>query len=266
MEKRVEIAVIGGSGFYQLADGDIEFRKVETPYGAPSDTIGIAEIAGRTVAFLPRHGSTHSIPPHKVPYRANIWALHSLGVRRIIAPSAVGSLQPHIHPGDFVVNDQFVDRTSGRQDTYYDGPIATHISTAEPYCSQLRSLAINACRINNINVHDQGTCVVIQGPRFSTKAESRWFTSMGWHVVTMTQYPEVTLARELAMCYINLSMVTDYDAGLVSDTAHVETTDVLKMLGQNTANAKLVIQDILKTLPENRECTCGDALKFAKME
>jgi len=264
--QEAEIGVIGGSGFYQLAEGDIHFIKVETPYGAPSDKIALAEIAGKKVAFLPRHGATHSLPPHKVPYRANLWALHSLGVRRIIAPSAVGSLQANIHPGDFVINDQFVDRTTGRQDTFYDGPIATHVSTADPYCPQLRQLAIDAANQNSITVHERGTCVVIQGPRFSTKAESRWFTQMGWDVVTMTQYPEVTLARELALCYINISMVTDYDAGLVGDMGHVETTDVLKLLGQNTANAKLVIETLIRSLPDQRECPCSDALKFAKME
>jgi len=266
MTPSAEIGVIGGSGFYQLADGDIDFIKVETPYGAPSDKIALAQIACRKVAFLPRHGAAHSLPPHKVPYRANIWALHSLGVRRIIAPSAVGSLQPNIHPGEFVINDQFVDRTNGRQDTYYDGPIATHVSTAEPYCPELRKLAAAAATQNGITAHERGTCVVIQGPRFSTKAESRWFTQMGWDVVTMTQYPEVTLARELALCYINISMVTDYDAGLVSETEHVQTVDVLKLLGQNTANAKLTIEALIKALPEGRNCPCADALQFAKME
>jgi len=178
----------------------------------------------------------------------------------------VGSLQPNIHPGDFVINDQFVDRTNGRQDTYYDGPIATHVSTAEPYCPELRKLAAAAASQNSVTVHERGTCVVIQGPRFSTKAESRWFTHMGWDVVTMTQYPEVALARELALCYINISMVTDYDAGLVSETDHVQTVDVLKLLGRNTANAKLTIEALVKALPEGRSCQCADALQFAKME
>jgi len=266
MQHTAEIGIFGGSGFYEFAEGDIEEIKVETPYGPPSDTVALMTVAGRRVAFLPRHGKTHSLPPHKVPYRANLWALKSLGVTRVLAPSAVGSLQAHIAPGDFVVNDQFVDRTSGRADTFYDGPVVTHVSSADAYCPQLRALAIEAAKQNNVTVHEAGTSVVIQGPRFSSKSESRWFTRMGWDTVTMTQYPEVILARELSLCYVTLSLVTDYDAGHVAEVAAVEAHHVLEVLAQNTANVKKVLKTILAALPEERACACADSLKYARMD
>lgn len=266
MQHTAEIGILGGSGFYEFAEGAVEEISVETPYGPPSDTIALMRVAGRRVAFLPRHGKTHSLPPHKVPYRANLWALHSLGVTRILSPSAVGSLQAHIHPGDFVINDQFIDRTNGRADTFYDGPPVTHVSSAEPYCPHLRSLAIAATQQSQIPVHQTGTSVVIQGPRFSSKAESRWFTQMGWDIVTMTQYPEVILARELALCYVTISLVTDYDAGLVADVSAVQVHDVLAVLAQNTANVKQVLRTILANMPTERSCSCADALKYARME
>ena len=180
MSHTAEIGIFGGSGFYEFAEGGIEEIKVETPYGSPSDQVALMTVAGRRVAFLPRHGKHHTLPPHKVPYKANLWALKSLGVTRILAPSAVGSLQAHIAPGHFVINDQFVDRTTGRADTFYDGPVVTHVSSADAYCPQMRALAIEATRQHGIPVHETGTGVVIQGPRFSSKAESRWFTQMGW--------------------------------------------------------------------------------------
>ena len=261
-----EIGIFGGSGFYEFAEGDIAEIKVETPYGPPSDTLALMTVADRRVAFLPRHGKAHSLPPHKVPYKANLWAMKSLGVTRILSPSAVGSLQAHIAPGEFVINDQFIDRTSGRADTFYDGPIVTHVSSAEPYCPQLRGLAIAAAKQHGITVHEAGTSVVIQGPRFSSKAESRWFTQMGWDVVTMTQYPEVILARELALCYVTLSLVTDYDAGVVAEVAAVQTHDVLQMLARNTANVKAVLKTMLAEMPADRACPCADALNYARME
>ncbi len=266
MHHSAEIGIFGGSGFYEFAEGSIEEIKVDTPYGPPSDKIALMTVAGRKIAFLPRHGKSHSLPPHKVPYRANLWALKSLGVTRVLAPSAVGSLQSHIAPGDFVINDQFVDRTSGRADTFYDGPIVTHVSSAEAYCPQLRALAIGAARQNKVNVHETGTSVVIQGPRFSSKAESRWFTQMGWDVVTMTQYPEVVLARELELCYLTISLVTDYDAGTVADAAAVQAHDVLEVLAKNTANVKNVLKTMLALLPADRTCPCADSLKYARME
>ena len=266
MGHTAEIGIFGGSGFYEFAEGGVEEVAVETPYGAPSDTIALMTVAGRRIAFLPRHGKAHSLPPHKVPYRANLWAFKSLGVTRILAPSAVGSLQSHIAPGDFVVNDQFVDRTNGRADTFFEGPPITHVSSADAYCPQLRRLASDAAKQNAMTVHESGTVCVIQGPRFSSKAESRWFTQMGWDIVSMTQYPEVILARELELCYATISLVTDYDAGLVSDTAAVQAHDVLKVLARNTANVKRVLKTMLAEMPSERLCSCAESLKYARME
>ena len=269
-QPHADIGVFGGSGFYQFTEGTggdaPQEVAVDTPYGPPSDRFTLMTLAGRRVAFLPRHGRGHTIPPHKINYRANVWAMRSLGITRILAPSAVGSLQPHIAPGHIVINDQFVDRTSGRADTFYDGPGVTHVSPAEPYCPQLRQLAIDAVRANGIPVHETGTCVTIQGPRFSTKAESRWFTAAGWDIVGMTQYPEVVLARELALCYVHISLVTDYDAGLVGGAGHVEAADVRAVLAQNTDNVKRVIYALLYALPPERDCPCAGALTRAKLE
>ena len=198
---QAEIGVFGGSGFYSLLDG-VDEVTLETPYGAPSAKVAIGEIGGRRVAFLPRHGKDHQLPPHIINYRANIWAMKELGVTQIIGPCASGSLQPRVKPGDFVFCDQYVDRTKGRIDTFYDGPVATHISSAEPYCPAMRSIAIGAAAELEINAHEEGTVVIIQGPRFSTKAESRWFSAQGWEVINMTQYPEAYLARELEICYL----------------------------------------------------------------
>ena len=265
MTHAAEIGIFGGSGFYDFAEGGVEEITVETPYGPPSGPLALMTVAGRQVAFLPRHGKHHTLPPHKVPYRANLWVFKQLGVTRVLAPSAVGSLQSHIAPGEFVINDQFVDRTNGRADTFYDGPEVVHVSSADAYCPQIRQIAIDAARQNGVTVHETGTVVVIQGPRFSSKAESRWFTRMGWDIVSMTQYPEVILARELELCYVTLSLVTDYDAGLVSDTAAVSAHDVLAVLAQNTANVKRVLKTMLAEMPRERLCLCADALKYARM-
>jgi 5'-methylthioadenosine phosphorylase len=194
LANHADIGIFGGSGFYSLLD-DVREAKVDTPYGAPSDSVFLATVSGRRVAFMPRHGRRHTIPPHKVNYRANVWAMRSLGVKAVISPCAAGSLQRHVEPGHFVVSDQFVDRTSGRADTFFDGPIVSHVSSAEPYDPTLRRIALEVIREHGITVHDGGTVVVIQGPRFSTKAESKWFSDAGWEVINMTQYPESYLCR-----------------------------------------------------------------------
>jgi 5'-methylthioadenosine phosphorylase len=263
-DKRAEIGVFGGSGFYALAEA-LEFVKVDTPYGAPSDSVAIGEIRGRKVAFLPRHGRDHQHPPHSIPYRANTWAMKELGVTRIIAPNCVGSLQANIKPGDFVVCDQFIDRTSGRKDTFYDGPVTTHISSAEPYCATLRKLAVEIGSEQGVTMHDGGTCVVIQGPRFSTKAESAWFTKMGWHVVNMTQYPECVLALEQEICYVNIALITDYDAGVVADEAAVRAEDILAVLASNNSRVHELIVDMVERMPETRDCPCATALQHARV-
>jgi 5'-methylthioadenosine phosphorylase len=265
-ETRADIGVYGGSGFYELL-ADVEQIKVETPYGPPSDKICLGTLNGKRVAFLPRHGSTHSLPPHMIPYRANAWAMKELGVSRIIGPAAVGSLQAHIKPGDFVVCDQFVDRTSGRKDTFFDGPDVAHIMGANPYCETLRGLAADICRSQGITVHDAGTMVVVNGPRFSTTAESRWYTSMGWDVINMTGYPEVILSRELGMCYVNISLITDWDAGVVGmkDTGPVTANDVGKVLQANNAHVREVILEMIERISIGACDECDEAMLHARM-
>ncbi len=267
-ERKAEIGVFGGSGLYSIEGAKVlEEIKVETPFGAPSDLITIVEIAGKRVAFLPRHGRKHQYPPHKIPYKANIWAMKALGVERVLAPNAVGSLQRHIKPGDFVICDQFVDRTRHRDDTFFGGPITTHVSTADPYCPQLREIAIQACKDLGIPHHERGTVVVIEGPRFSTKAESRWFTQLGWEVINMTQYPEVTLAREAELCYVNISIVTDYDTGLVAEgeVEPVSAEEVMKNFAASLEKARALLVEMIKRIPTERTCKCGEALKHSRV-
>lgn len=262
-----QVGVFGGSGFYSLLE-DVREIKVETPYGPPSDKIALAEIGGKTVAFLPRHGRDHSIPPHRIDYRANVWAMRSLGVTDILAPTACGSLQTHIRPGHFVICDQFVDRTSGRRDTFYDGPVTTHVSAADPYCPILREHAIAVCRDLGIPVHPAGTVVVIQGPRFSTRAESRWFTRQGWEVVNMTQYPECYLARELEIAYANISVVTDYDAGLVGDDPDIQPVtneELLRVFSDNIATLRKALFRMIETLPDTSRSPARNHLAQARL-
>lgn len=249
MDYKADIGVFGGSGFYSFLD-DVEEIEMETPYGKPSDKIALANIGSKRVAFLPRHGKDHSYPPHMIPYRANLYAMKTLGVKFIIAPTASGSLKREIKPGDFVVCDQFIDRTWGRKDTYYDGPVTKHISTAEPYCEELRKLAIEVCKDLEVSVHEKGTVVVIQGPRFSTKAESRWFNMMGWDVINMTQYPECVLAKELQIPYVNIALITDYDAGLEGeeDIQPVTEEEVYKVFSQNNDKVKRVAFKMIENI------------------
>jgi 5'-methylthioadenosine phosphorylase len=245
---KAEIGVFGGSGFYSLLN-DVREVKVDTPYGPPSDSLMLATVNGRKVAFLPRHGRNHTLPPHKINFRANVWAMRSLGVQAIISPCAAGSLQPHVKPGDFVVCDQFVDRTNGRADTFFDGPIVTHISPADTYSKELRQLAVDSIRQHGIECHDGGTVVVIQGPRFSTKSESKWFHDAGWEVINMTQYPEAYLCRELGMAVVNISLITDYDSGVFTGTEAVNAHDVLEVFTKNAERIKSVVLDLIGKMP-----------------
>ncbi len=264
---QADVGVFGGSGFYSLLEAAREV-KVDTPYGEPSDTLTVGEIAGRAVAFLPRHGRTHRLPPHRINYRANVWAMKSLGVQWVFGPCAAGSLQPHVRPGEFVICDQFVDRTWGRADTFYDGPIVTHISGADPFCPTLRALAAESARALGIPVHDRGTVVVIQGPRFSTRSESRWFRSQGWEVINMTNYPEGVLARELELCYVNISLITDYDVGVEgdSDAEPVTQEAVLKVFQKNNEKLRRLLVKSIERLPRTRACSCATALAHARLE
>jgi 5'-methylthioadenosine phosphorylase len=263
--QRAEVGVFGGSGFYSLMEGPVEQVSVQTPYGAPSDTITVGHIGGIRVAFLPRHGPHHRLPPHAINYRANLWAMAQLGVTRVIAPSAAGSLQPRVKPGEFVVCDQFVDRTYARDQTFYDGPRVVHISSADPYCPELRAQTIAVARELGITVHERGTVVVIQGPRFSTRAESRWYSSQGWEVINMTQYPEVVLARELEMCYVNISLITDYDTGLEGQAGiePVSVAEVVQVLNANNDRVRRLIELLVPRSRGPRTCACGHALENA---
>ena len=238
---------------------------VETPYGPPSAPPVVGEIGGRRVAFIPRHGLKHQFPPHRVPYQANAWAMRELGVERIVGPNACGSLQPHVKPGDFVICDQLVDRTNDRPNTFYDGPLTTHISFADPYCSVMRDVAIEKGRQLGIPLHERGTVVVIEGPRFSTRAESTWFKGAGWEVVNMTQYPEAVLARELEICYANISLITDYDVG-VEDVPPVTHEEVVRVFAENNERLRGLLFEIIPALPSERGCPCSTALSGARTE
>ncbi|MFQ6011770.1 MAG: S-methyl-5'-thioadenosine phosphorylase [Nitrososphaerales archaeon] len=259
------IGVIGGSGFYSLLDG-AESVSIETPYGNPSAKITSGKIGSVDVAFLPRHGVKHEFPPHVIPNLANIWALKSMGVERIIGPSAVGSLQPRVKIGDIVVADQFVNFTKGRRDTFYDGPLTTHISSADPYCQETRKLAISVGEELGLSIHRQGTLVIIEGPRFSTRAESKFFSERGWDIINMTQYPESILARELEMCYLNLSLITDYDVGLQgkSQIKPVSQEEVMRAFSENNDKLKNMIQKLIPKIPTARNCDCVHALDGAR--
>ncbi|MGW2488139.1 S-methyl-5'-thioadenosine phosphorylase [Streptomyces sp. NPDC001606] len=252
-----EVAVIGGSGFYQLLD-DAERVDVETPYGRPSDAVAVGSVAGRRVAFLPRHGKDHAFPAHKINYRANLWALRSLGVRQILAPCAVGSLRRELGPGSVVVPDQLVDRTGGRIQTYYDEN-AVHVSFADPYCADGRDTVLKAAAARGAEAIDGGAMVVIDGPRFSTRAESQWYAAQGWSLVNMTGHPEAVLARELALCYTSVALVTDLDAGIDAEES-VAQEEVFKVFAQNIEHLRGIVLEAVKRLPEQRRCRCSTAL------
>ncbi|MEP7055798.1 MAG: S-methyl-5'-thioadenosine phosphorylase [Actinomycetota bacterium] len=259
MAAQADIGVIGGSGFYSFLDDAREVR-VETPFGPPSDPLVLGTVEGRSVAFLPRHGRDHRFPPHQINYRANLWALRSVGVARILAPCAVGSLRREVEPGSLVAVDQIVDRTSGRASTYYDGPQVVHVPFAEPYCPIGREIAVAAAPRHGFRVHDGGTLVVIPGPRFSSKAESRSYAAAGWSVIGMTAHPEAALARELALCFTTLALVTDYDVGVEGHDKQVTQEEVLRVFAANTARLRSLLFEIVPALPAVRTCPCASSL------
>ena len=257
---RADVGVIGGSGFYRFLD-DVETVEVTTPYGPPSAPVTVGRVGGRDVAFLPRHGAGHEFPAHRVPYRANVWALHALGVRQIVAPCAVGSLRPDFGAGTFVVPDQLVDRTSGRAQTFYDGPDPVHVSFADPYCPLGRSTVLGMGAQRGIDLVDGATMVVIEGPRFSTRAESRSYAAAGWSLVNMTGHPEAVLARELAVCYTAIALVTDLDAGIDVGSG-VTQEEVFRVFDNNLHRLRDLLMDVVAALPDpaGRDCPCGHAL------
>ena len=242
------IGVIGGSGFYTFFDSDARTVNLDTPFGEPSASVTVGAVGQHEVAFLPRHGANHQYPAHKVPYRANMWALRALGVRQVFAPCAVGSLTPELEPGAIVVPDQLVDRTRRRADTYFDSG-AAHVSFADPYCPTLRSAVTGLP-----GVVDGGTMVVIEGPRFSTRAESQWFTAAGFTLINMTGYPEAVLARELEICYATIALVTDLDAGIDAG-AGVKVVDVIAEFEKNIEPFKKLVQEAVGQVPAERTCT-----------
>ncbi len=244
--RRDVIGVFGGSGFYEFLS-DASPSPVPTPFGPPSADPMVGTVAGIDVVFIPRHGRDHQFPPHKVPYRANVDAMRTLGVDRIVGPSAAGSLQLDYEPGHFAVPDQIIDRTWGRQHTFFDGPEVEHLSYADPYHPHMRLLAIEAMRATGVTVHDGGTVVVIQGPRFSTRAESKWFASHGWELVNMTQVPEASLSAEAGIPYVNISVITDYDVG-VDGGDPVTHEEVLKRFKESSATLQDGIRKMIPAL------------------
>jgi 5'-methylthioadenosine phosphorylase len=256
-----EVAIIGGTGVYdpEMIDDPREV-KVYTPYGAPSDLISLGTYGGRRVAFIPRHGRGHQIPPHRINSRANIWALKQLGVKSIVASSAVGSLKEDYEPGDFVITDQFIDRTRKRQDTFYEGGQLCHISSADPICPKLHDFYVDHAQKLDLKVHPTGTYVCIEGPRFSTRAESRLYRQWDADIIGMTLYPECVLAREVELCYVSVAMVTDYD---VWAEKPVSTQEILETLGKNSVNFKRLVMESISDIPEEEACGCSEALKYA---
>jgi 5'-methylthioadenosine phosphorylase len=245
-----DVAVIGGTGFYSFLD-DYEEHAVETPYGAPSARVAVGTVAGRSVAFLPRHGPHHEYPPHAIPYRANLWALRSLGVRQVLAPCAVGGLRPEVAPGDLVVPDQLVDRTHRRVSSYVETG-AVHLPFADPYCPRVSAAVLAA----DSDVKAGGAMVVVEGPRFSTRAESRHYAQQGWTLINMTGAPEAMLAREMRMCYSAIALVTDMDAGAEGGEG-VGQEEVFALFRANLERLSGILTRTIQSLPDADGCSCS---------
>jgi 5'-methylthioadenosine phosphorylase len=262
-EAAAEIGIIGGSGLYALAAQDgLQEIELETPFGEPSAKYRVGEVAGRRVAFLARHGDGHRLSPSEINYRANVWGMKALGVERIVSASAVGSLQLHLHPRHFVIADQFIDRTKARPCTFFGDGLVAHVSFADPVCPQMRGLALAAAAEADVTAHDGGTYVCMEGPQFSTRAESELYRSWGASVIGMTNLTEAKLAREAELCYVTLAMVTDYDCW------HAEEEDVtvealLGHLKANAESANRLAAALVAAIPEERDCGCGSALSTA---
>jgi len=257
------IGIIGGSGLYHMPGFETqEEAVVQTPFGEPSDNYVLGKLAGRPVAFLARHGRGHRISPSELNFRANIWGMKSLGVERIISLSAVGSLKEEHRPLDFVIPDQFFDRTKARPSTFFGEGLVAHISFADPVCPQLASVAEAACRTVNVNVKHGGTYLCMEGPAFSTKAESNVYRSWGMDVIGMTNLQEAKLAREAEICYVTIAMVTDYDCWHADHEA-VTVSDIIANLVKNAENACKVIAEAVAKMPAERTCKCGRALAHA---
>jgi len=262
MEKNVEIGIFGGTGIYDSGIlEDAQEITIDTPFGKPSDSITVGIFKGRKIAFLPRHGKKHTIPPHLINYKANIWAFKELGITRIIAPSAVGSLKEEIEPGHFALPTQFLDFTKSREGTFSENGRVIHISVADPFCPELQSSILKVVKEQNFHIHKDCTYVCIEGPRFSTKAESKFYRTTGADIIGMTLVPECQLAREAQMCYASISTVTDYD---VWAEKPVTAKEVLETLSKNVERTKKVLTDLINQIPKTRSCSCANALKEAE--
>ena len=262
MEKDIEIGIFGGTGIYDsgLLENPQEIQ-LDTPYGKPSDNITVGIFRERKIAFLPRHGKKHTIPPHMINFKANIWAFKELGIKRIIAPSAVGSLKEELEPSHFALPTQFLDFTKSRSGSFSEEGKVIHISVAEPFCPELQSSILQVTQNQNLKIHENCTYVCIEGPRFSTKAESKFYRSTGADIIGMTLVPECQLAREAQMCYASISTVTDYD---VWAEKPVTAKEVLSTLSKNVERTKKVLTELIEKIPKTRSCNCAKALEEAE--
>ncbi len=262
MGDQAEIGIFGGTGIYDSGLlQDTKEVSIDTPYGKPSDTITLGTFKDRKIAFMPRHGKKHIIPPHMINFKANIFAFKELGVKRIIAPSAVGSLKEEIAPGHFALPSQFLDFTKSRDGSFSENGRVIHISVAEPFCPELKDVILNAAKNQNLSIHRDCTYVCIEGPRFSTKAESKFFRSTGADIIGMTLVPECQLAREAQICYASISTVTDYD---VWSDKPVTAKEVLETLSKNVTTTKKLLTFLIDEIPKTRGCSCEKALSEAE--
>ena len=262
MQETAEIGIFGGTGIYD--SGLLKESKeitIDTPYGKTSDSITIGEFNGRKVAFMPRHGKKHTIPPHLINYKANIWAFKELGVKRIIAPSAVGSLKEEFEPGNFALPSQFIDFTKSRKGTFSEDGRVIHISVADPFCPELQNIILDVVNEQQVKIHKDATYVCIEGPRFSTKAESKFYKSTGADIIGMTLVPECQLAREAQICYASISTVTDYD---VWAEKPVTAKEVMETLSKNVEITKKILTVLIDKIPETKSCSCEKALEEAE--
>lgn len=258
------VGVIGGSGLYEIAGVVVkDIKKLSTPFGDPSDSYRICEISGREIAFLPRHGSPHKIPPHRINYRANIWGFKEIGAERILSVNATGGMNPEMTPGAIVIPDQIIDMTKGRESTFYDGDEVVHIDFTEPYCPEMRETIFIAAEKAGIGIKKSGTYICVEGPRLETATEIKVFSMLGADVVGMTMMPEASLARELEICFAGIAVVTNYAAGI--SNKKLTTTEVIETMAASTERLKLLLKEIFAILPHHRSCRCKDALKDARM-
>ena len=262
MNEIAEIGIFGGTGIYDSGLlKDSKEISIDTPYGKTSDSITVGEFNGKKVAFMPRHGKKHTIPPHLINFRANIWAFKELGVKRIIAPSAVGSLKEEFEPGNLALPSQFIDFTKSRKGTFSEDGRVIHISVADPFCPELQKVILNVTKTHGIKIHQDCTYVCTEGPRFSTKAESRFFRTTGADIIGMTLVPECQLAREAQICYVSLSTVTDYD---VWAEKPVTAKEVMETLAKNVEMTKKLLTFVIDQIPEVKSCSCEKALEEAE--